>query len=178
MKATIVATKIFPPKPGKKRSTIVDERETLWGAMPSIASKMQVGGTYDVEYKEDHFAGKTYLVIEGVWPVAGASPAPQPAPAAEPLPVAPSASYTTKYGNQDMATAERIFVCGALNAILSNQNVAPGTLGTDDIVGYVFSLRESWKLTFGRPVTPVVTRARVESGRNPNDDMDDEIPPF
>ena len=71
MEATIVATKVFPPKPGKKRYTIVSSDEKLWGAMPDVASKFKEGGTYNIFYKEDHFGGKTYLVIEGATEAAG-----------------------------------------------------------------------------------------------------------
>ena len=160
--ATIVVDKIVPPKPTKKRYTLVTPDEKLYGAMPPIAERMKVGGTYDVFYKEDHFGGKTYLVIEGSTEVAGA-PKAAPQPAAAPV---------AKYGNQDMATAERIFVCGALNAVLSNPNLMPGELGATDIAGYVVSFREAWRLTFGAKDS-VTTPAKVESRR---DDMDDEIP--
>jgi hypothetical protein len=50
-----------------------------------------------------------------------------------------------------MAMAERIFVCGALNAMLHNQNTLPFTLLADDITARVNILRETWRRTFGNP---------------------------
>lgn len=163
MKATIVAAKVFQPKPGKKRGTVVTPDEVLYGAMPPILSRVQVGGTYDIEYKEDHFNGKTYLVIEGVWPVAGAAP---PAPAAAPSHTQP------KYGNQTDETAERIYAAGIVNNSLANPNVNPFELSARDIAEQTQKARDAWRLTFGAK-EPVATRAKVESG---NDMHDDAIP--
>lgn len=160
--ATIVAAKVFRPKPGKKRWTIVTPDETLYGAMPDIASRFREGGTYEIGYKVDHFAGKDYLVIEGAREVA--------APTA-----APATGSSGKYGAKDDETAERIFVCGALNASLGNPNFTPTELGGDALVAMVKRFRAVWAATFGAPQAQP-TPAQKAPPEPKIDDMNDEIP--
>ena len=160
MEATIVATKVFPPKPGKKRYTIVSSDEKLWGAMPDVASKFKEGGTYNIFYKEDHFGGKTYHVIEGATEAAGSAPKPSVA--------TPAAANTGKYGAKDDETAERIFVCGALNATMGNPNFTPTELTGESLTNLVRRLRGVWADTFGSPA--------VKPEKSKNDDMNDDIP--
>jgi len=153
--ANITAAKIFPPKPNKKRFTIVGADEVLWGAMGPVANQMTIGGSYEVIYKIDHFNGIDYKVIEEVKALGGA---PTPAayqPTARPTTIQPPAAPVAhtppaaRYGATDMVTAERIFVCGAINAILSNPNVKLLDINSSQIIAIINTFRNSWDATFG-----------------------------
>lgn len=143
--ATIIAAKVFPPKAGKKRGTIVTPDEVLYGAMPPILNKVQPGGAYDIEYKEDHFQGKTYLVIEQISPAKNQPQA--PAPSAGP-------SQQARYGVTDDKKSEQIFVCGAINATLGNAAVDPKNVSAGELLELVNRLRYAWANSFGKPKSP------------------------
>lgn len=63
------------PQAGKKRGRIKDTSGTLYQALPSFLGMVQIGGSYDLTYKDDEFNGTKFRVVEGVTPaMAGASP--------------------------------------------------------------------------------------------------------
>lgn len=66
------------PQAGKKRGRIKDTSGTLYQALPSFLGMVQIGGTYDLTYKDDSFNGTSFRVVEGVTPAIGGAPiAPQ-----------------------------------------------------------------------------------------------------
>ncbi len=73
--ATITAAYVNPPKANKKRWTIKDDKDILWGAMPDLAKSFQQGGTYKIKYREETFQGNLYRVVESVEQVAAPTPA-------------------------------------------------------------------------------------------------------
>ena len=141
--ATVTAKYVNPPKAGQKNGSIKGEDGTLYIVNPKMLSQMQQGGMYKLEWLDNDFKGNTYHIVQSVEAVAQAK-----ATAA-----------------QD-ATSERIFVCGALNAALSNPNVTP--LGTD-IEGFVRTLRAVWDATFGAPPEAPKKKTTAE-------ELNDEIP--
>lgn len=172
LNATITVTRKVPPAVGKKRWSIF-QGEDIYGAMPPVASMINEGFTYEIAYKEDYFNGKTYKVIEGIkqapayvpQQVQAALPN-QPNYVPQPQPSRPPAQQATpqgRYAPTDSATAERIFVCGAINAILSNSNVPVTTLTENGYVAMINALRKAWERTFGGKPTV-------------SDDLNDEIP--
>ena len=108
------------------------------------------GSTYKIEYESNgQFKNirRSKLLVEGAPPTKGAS-------------------YP-----KDEGMAERIFVCGALNAMLNNSNVNPMEISPDNITSFVDSCRLAWNRTFGRPAPSM--NPKKEGGP---DDMSDEIP--
>lgn len=97
---------------------------------------VQQGGTYTIEYTETpgRLPGRTYKVVSRITPAQNGA-APQ--------------GGGGKYGSQDMGTAERIFVCGALNATLSNPNFNLQEISPSGTIALVNMFRTAWKETFG-----------------------------
>jgi hypothetical protein len=154
MSATAQITVAFvnPPKTGKKRWTIKDKSEVLWGAMPDIAAKFKQGGVYNITYREEAFNGNIYKVVESVLEVS-APPANQPA--------APGGSTYKPY---DADTQRRIFVCGAMNAILSNTNTIPSNIPSESLVMIINTLCTAYN------------NSMLSKGQKFDEEMGDEIP--
>jgi len=155
--ATVTVQELRPPAADKKRGRIVDVSGTLYQSSPELQATMKVGQNYNVTYKDDEYNGVAFRVAESAVLVASQAVPYVPAKTAQANP-APRSSY----GATDMATAERIFVCGALNAILSNQNVVPGDLTAAKMIATVHIIRTAWLNTFG--------------GQGADPEMGDEIP--
>lgn len=132
-----------PQQPGKKNASIKTDDGQLYFVSPEMFTQFEQGGKYNIQYKTNTFKGVQYRHIESATKMNAAPPV-------NPL-AAHNAGTRATYGVQDMATAERIFVCGALNAILANQNVNPFVLLPEDIKQRVNMLREAWRGTFGNP---------------------------
>ena len=143
--ATINVKYVNPPKEGKSRWTIKTSDGVLYGLSGTLANQMKAGNSYQVTYKESEFRGQMYKTIESVQQATGSAPS---------------------HGGTDDKTAERIFVCGAVNATLSNPQVSPHMV-TADAVALVNLWRDVWKATFGGGGAGSVAK---------NSDMDDEIP--
>ena len=157
---TIQVAQVSPPAPGKKRGKISDTNGTTYQAGYPMLNTFQPGGTYTITYKEDSFNGFNFKVIEGVQ--GGASVGVSP-----PTPTQPGTQAVNQYRPAPSAGTdplpERIFVCGALNAALSNPNMQPATLTSNQLVVMVKTYREVFARTFGGKTTVA-------------DDLDDSIP--
>jgi hypothetical protein len=81
----------------------------------------------------------TYKYVDKVEQTAQAAPAP-----------ARNHQPAGRY-QDDMVVAERIFVCGAMNNLMANQNIDPRGLSTADLTEQVNKFREVWRKTFGNP---------------------------
>lgn len=137
--AQVTIRYVNPKQPGKKNASVKTYDGQLYFVAPEMLDKFEQGGRYNIRYKITEFNKNKYNHIEEVSKVA------DPAPA---NPVAAHNSGTkATYGTVDMATAERIFVCGALNAMLHGQT----SLETQTLVAWVNILRETWRQTFGNP---------------------------
>lgn len=182
MNQQIIIREIVSPQPGKKQYSLIDTSGQRWGVMPEDRGQYTVGGIYEVvDSKSSVFQGKTYVTLnhakfigmeDGSVPLPGGGPAPSYSPppqrfaaprttAARSAP--PRQTFTPQPSNasKDM----HIFVCGALNNILSNPNVNPLELTAPKLINIVQQLTTAWRQTLGGE-----TRA--------NDDMNDEIPDF
>ena len=134
--ATIVPKYINQPKPGKKEGSIRLADDSFYGVPPALIPQFQMGGTYEVEYTERDWQGKTFRSIKSVKQVG--------APQANSGGMAPAKGG---YGSTDMATAERILVCGALNAAIRAGQI--NVMNTADVHKAIDGLRATWRQTFG-----------------------------
>lgn len=140
-----------PKQEGKKNASIKTEDGQMYFVTPEMFPQFEQGGRYNIEFKTSTFRGVQYRHIEKVTKVA--------------LPQANGGQFAAskaKYGTVDMETAERIFVCGAINALVGNNNIDPRGLTPDELVNQVNKLRYVWGSTFGNP--------------QKSDDLNDEIP--
>lgn len=151
--ATINVKYVNQPGPGKKNGTIKTPEGVMYLVPPHMLKQFTPGGRYDIQYSEHPFNGKNYMTVTHIVPV-GNAPAPS--------------GGGGSYGRTDDATAERIFVCGALNAAIQ-----AGQVTVNDVAPAVRNLRAAWAVTFGGKVTP--TQA-ASTQTPPRGDMDDEIP--
>lgn len=144
--ATVEVKYVNPPKQGKVNGSIKDATGQMYGVPPHLLPTFQQGATYNIDYSERNFNGAQYRTV---------TTAVLTAP-----PQASGGSYAGKYGKTDDATAERIFVCGALNAAIQGGHVEISSAVIGNVVNM---LRLVWSETFG-------------AGPKKNADMNDDIP--
>lgn len=137
--AQVTIRYVNPKQPGKKNASVKTDDGQLYFVAPEMLGQFEQGGRYNIRYKVNDFKGVKYSHIEEVARIVA------------PVPTSPVAAHNTgtkaSYGTVDMATAERIFVCGALNAMLHGQT----SLETQTLVAWVNILRETWRQTLGNP---------------------------
>ncbi len=127
---------------GKVNGSIKVEDGTYYGVKPAMLGLFQPGNTYEIQYESSDFKGKTYHKVISV----------KPAPIEGNVGHAQSFANKGAYGKTDDKTAERIFVCGAINAAISSNQLA---VQTTEIVQAVNSLRAAWELTLGKQKTAI-----------------------
>ena len=143
--AVVKVTYVNQAQAGKVNGSIKVEDGTYYGVKPAMLGLFQPGNTYEIQYESSDFKGKTYHKVISVKPVASA---PQISSGG------PSKGYQT-----DDKTAERIFVCGAINAAISSNQLA---VQTTEVVQAVNSLRAAWELTLGKKQTELEKDIRDE----------------
>lgn len=150
MASTVVNVKyVNPAQPGKKNATIKTDDDQLYLVPPEMIDQFSAGAAYKIDYRTSTFRGVTYKYVEKIEKAVSS-------------PSGVARHQAGKYGTVDMETAERIFVCGAMNALVGNQNLDPRGLTADDLVAEVKKLRAVWGATFGNP--------------QKDEEMGDEIP--
>jgi hypothetical protein len=154
--ATITAKYVNPPQEGKKNGTIKTPEGVYYGLPANWVNQFTQGASYDVEYKENDFKGKTYKTITK-FAMSQAAPA-----------QTNSGAASGKYGATDDKTAERIFCCGALNAAIHSGKVE---LRTESLAGLTNILRDVWALTFG-----AAPRASAPTRQPLNEEIGDDVP--
>lgn len=158
--AKIEVSYVNAPKPGKKMGNLKLADGTFYLVAPSMLGLFQNGGKYEVEYEESEFGGKTWRTVKKL--AGGGNGA-----------VGGSQVRTGAYGATDDKTAERIFVCGGLNAFITSGQVEPNAVSITQAVN---ALRSAWSGTLGGKggatsgPQPQVVPATVD------DDMNDSIP--
>lgn len=152
MTTRIQCSFVNPPKPGKTNGSIRVKTGEFYGVKPDMLNQFQPEQTYDIEFTSRQFNGQTYNTITSAKHLVEAAPA-----AAN----GAGSSYG-KYGKADDATAERIFVCGGLNAAISGGHV---DLNTEHLTNLVNIFRLVWDDTFG-------------AGEKPKDDMQGDGIPY
>ncbi len=170
---TVQVASVTWPKPGKKNGTIKDVNGVLYSTPPQFLQNVQQGVMYAISYKQNQFQGQTFNMVETIAPVQGGM-MPQPQPQTQ---AAPPAQYVPPQQQQphqqgkpaghyaaisDRERAEQIFVCGALNNMLSNPTRDPFAISGTELTATVNMLRKVYANTFG--------------GVQRNDEMADEIP--
>jgi hypothetical protein len=171
MNTTIIEVKFAdPPMDGKKLATIKTTTGDVYGVWPNMLALFRPGQSYQIEFSERQFNGRTYRKI--------AKCTPQQAGA-------PSTNGRAHNGHAitDAKDAERAFVCSILNAAIQGGQVE----FTRQAVGTaVQMLRGVWQATFGEHA--VVERAAAPPALacpygDPGPlqparrrDLDDEIP--
>lgn len=140
MQETITVQYVNPPKPGKKKGSVKSVAGKTYGVWPDKLDLFQPGGTYVVEVEQNEFNGQTYYGVKRVigGPPAGGSNG-TAAPATEPM----GARRQT-----DDATAERIYVCGIVNAAVPGL-LDKGSLNGVALVKLTNEARQAWRQTFG-----------------------------
>ena len=146
-----------PKQANKKNASVKTDDGQMYFVTPEMFGQFEVGGKYSVEYKVSEFKGVENRYIEKADKVSGGSPANH-----APNPNVHNSMTKAKYGTVDMETAERIFVCGAMNALVGNQNIDPRGLTKEHLIAEVNKLRAVWANTFANP--------------QKDEEIDDEIP--
>lgn len=141
MEATIIVQYVNQPMAGKKQGNVKTPDGVIYGVDPGMLSIFSPGQSYVVQYEDRVWNGKTYHTIKSATPTGAQSPAQGGAG---------GAASRSKYGSTDDATAERIFVCGALNAFITNGRIEPNAAA---VISAVKALRAAWSDTFGKPKT-------------------------
>jgi len=143
-----------PKQANKKNASVKTDDGQMYFVTPEMFGQFEVGGKYSVEYKVSEFRGTEYRYIETATKAASSQ--------GVPVTQAYNAMTKAKYGTVDMETAERIFVCGAMNALVGNQNIDPRGLTKEHLIAEVNKLRAVWANTFANP--------------QKDEELDDEIP--
>jgi hypothetical protein len=128
------------PKPGGKKGSVKTKDGAYYGVWADKLSLFKPGGTYEVEYDESQFQGKTYRNIKtdkGIKTILE--------PGTE-TPDQYKSNGTFKYATNP-TDAERMFVCSILNAYVAAGKVM---LNSTEIEHGVKMLRSVWGDTFGR----------------------------
>lgn len=137
---TITVARKTAPKPGKKNWTIMSPEEVFYSVPPAVASNITQGGRYSLQYEEATFNDIIFNMVKSAKVYEPAQSSGQAGAAAQTRP-----SYG-KYGSTDDVTAERIFVCGAVNAALTNGSLDPSRTA---IMAFVIDLRAVWRNSLG-----------------------------
>jgi hypothetical protein len=104
-----------------------------------MVASIPIGTPIEVEITTKEKDGKTYRDIKRVVSAGAVAVAPKPA----------APTNGARYGATDDTTAERIYVCGILNAWVAH--VAPSRdIKPSDLVNVTEAAREAWRQTFGK----------------------------
>lgn len=138
---TMTVASIVPSSQGKTRSRLVGEDGVQIGIFADKLHMIKIGQTYEIVHTDGQYQNvQTATLVPG-----RERPATQPLRAVPASPAPPPAAVGA-YGNVSADTAERIFVCGALNAALQSGQVQP----TRQSVGvFVNVLRGVWRDSLG-----------------------------
>jgi hypothetical protein len=137
----IQIAKIYPPKQAGWSASIKDNLGNYFGVKEALVSNLSEGQTISADVVTKDKAGKTYRDIVKIHGMnGGGSSAPSHQASA---PAAP------RYGSQDDATAERIFVCGVVNSVAPKIYEKLGTIDSEKLAALVQIARVTWASTLG-----------------------------
>lgn len=136
----IQIAKIYPPKQAGWSASIKDNLGQYFGVKAEIANTLSEGQTIQADIRTKEKDGKTFRDIIKIHDGGASQPGPATAPAAS----------TGRYGAQDDATAERIFVCGLLNALAPKVYEAHKNITSEQLTALVQVARVTWSETLGR----------------------------
>lgn len=135
----IQIAKIYPPKQAGWSARIKDNLGQYFGVRAEIAETLREGQVINADIRTKEKDGATYRDIikihDGGASQAKATTAP--------------ASSNGRYGAHDDATAERIFVCGVVNAVAPKIYEKLGTIDSEKLAALVQVARVTWASTLG-----------------------------
>jgi hypothetical protein len=135
---TITIQKIYPPKQEGWSASIKASTGSYFGIKESLVQGLSEGMTIEADTVSKEKNGKTYTDIVKVHG-SQRSGSPLTAKAA--------------YKPTDDATAERIFVCGLVNAVAPKIYEKGGNLTSEQLSALVQVARATWAQTLGRKPT-------------------------
>ena len=139
--ANIQVAYVNQPAPGKKTGSIKTTEGQFFNVYPKDLGLFQANQSYEIEFSSRDWNGKTYY--DFVKMAANGAAPPQPRPGGG----GGGASLTTPYRLTHPTDAERMFVCGALNAAIQGAQIdltSPSSIGQA-----VVTLRAAWSATLG-----------------------------
>lgn len=154
--ATVTVAFVNPPKAPRKSGTIKDSDGQYFSAWPDKLAQFRAGETYEIEFTEKKLdSGIVARDIKTARPVATVSTPLQgehtvnaavrevvtkPKPAAQPT------NGATYYRPTAPRDAERMFVCGTLQACIKTGRIE---FTEDALINTINALRDAWAATFG-----------------------------
>lgn len=151
--ATVTVAYVNEPAEGKKQGNIKTDSGDYYGVAPAMLKLFSKGGKYEITYESRDYNNKTYHTVKSVKPLGG--------------------STSSSGGGDDSAKSENIFVCGAVNALLSG--MTPADVTPESIALLTNNLRMGWRRGLV-PVSKPASSGMAPKPAEPNADMDDEIP--
>lgn len=184
MEEIITVVRIQPPAPGKKQAAIYDANDQRWGLYPDDLSSFTVGGQYKVwDWQTNNFQGRSYRTIKSgnymYLGMGGVVP-----PQAQARQAGPQRTYAPQQrapfpaGADDVVRRRDIFVCGALNNLLSNPSLpikvdGDGLPDGKTLVTLIWRLRRVFDYTLGPGASdPSVSTAPVGREATPAQQAD------
>ena len=164
LQANITVARIEKPAQDRKQWKIHTQDGALYYAMPDIARYFAETGQYEITYILNDIDGKLATPLKQIRfqrqlrAATGAVVTPAEASRVE------TGIAAAKKQQEDLVP-ERIFVCGAINATLSNPSINPLEISFEDKVQLVKSWRATWKHTFA-------------ANKQLDPEMGDQIPEF
>ena len=133
---------VNPPAEGKKTGSIKLHDGRIIGVFPDKLSLFTQGRTYEIEYSEREWQGKTYMTAKSAKPLDGFPPN-----NSRPASGGPKESAFVRPATPG-TDAERMFVCSLTNAFIAAGHV---DLKRESVSATVQMLRAAWRETFGNP---------------------------
>lgn len=168
--AQVKVAYVNPPKGRARNGSIKSTDNRYYGIAPSNLNYFKVGGTYEIEYSESDYQGRTYATIHRFKELS-------------PPPVTANGAAGGAYRETSAVDAERMFVTAIIRAGIQSQAVA---LNAGDLISAIQECRQAWQETFGAKPKPAATRASasgttVTVGTGPAagqraGELNDEIP--
>lgn len=145
-RATIKVAYVDPPAEGKKMGSIKTDAGVKYRVWPDKLHNFKPGEVATIDYEENEFMGKPQFTVKAVLPNGNGTSAPAAAPSS-PTPAA-SRPNGNNYRETSQRDAERMFVCGAINAGITSGQLNPTE--SVAILDTVTGLREVWRQSFGK----------------------------
>lgn len=137
----IQISKIYPPKQAGWSASIKASDGNYYGVKEAIANTLSEGQTIQADIVVKDRNGKTYRDITKIYGNDGP---------AQPQANRTASPSTSRYGASDDATAERIFVCGIVNAVAPKIYDKMGSITSDQLAALVMVARTAWEETLGK----------------------------
>ncbi len=175
---TITVAEIVAVPPGRKQGKIIGTDGSRWQVWDKQISEFHIGGAYKIlSHKEGEFTppGGSPILMKtiGDFQYIGA-----PTQAQQRAIGANQANTPNAPANSgvDYETIRRrdIFVCGAINNILSNSEY--GVITEAELAAIVIMLKRVWENTLGPNAKSMAPPVRQNEQNDENNDMSDSIP--